>query len=109
VQCPKTVENFTTHAKTGYYDGIIFHRVIKGFMLQTGDPLGGLQPSACLLVLAILCCADRKGGWTPWWVAAFDFLLVVVCWEAGKGRAQNKKGMGVKEVSLLRLLMQWAL
>lgn len=39
-ECPKTVENFTTHAKTGYYDGIIFHRVIKGFMLQTGDPLG---------------------------------------------------------------------
>lgn len=94
-QCPKTVENFTTHAKNGYYDGIIFHRqasccvgvspaaargagrrrpahpcacppcllkwpcwgfvltdssqsiaplrsVIKGFMLQTGDPLGAL-------------------------------------------------------------------
>jgi peptidylprolyl isomerase domain and WD repeat-containing protein 1 len=39
-ECPKTVENFTTHAKNGYYDGIIFHRVIKGFMLQTGDPLG---------------------------------------------------------------------
>lgn len=44
VQCPKTVENFTTHAKNGYYDGIIFHRVIKGFMLQTGDPLGELAP-----------------------------------------------------------------
>eukprot|EP00891_Asterochloris_glomerata_P002139 jgi/Astpho2/2139/fgenesh1_pm.00040_%23_3_t len=39
-QCPKTIENFTTHAKNGYYDNIIFHRVIKGFMLQTGDPLG---------------------------------------------------------------------
>eukprot|EP01132_Coremiostelium_polycephalum_P007544 gene7544-9275_t len=39
-ECPKTVENFTTHSKTGYYDGIIFHRVIKGFMIQTGDPLG---------------------------------------------------------------------
>ncbi|GAB4814723.1 hypothetical protein N2152v2_001769 [Parachlorella kessleri] len=38
--CPRTVENFTTHAKNGYYDGVIFHRVIKGFMLQTGDPLG---------------------------------------------------------------------
>lgn len=38
--CPRTVENFTTHIKNGYYDNIIFHRVIKGFMLQTGDPLG---------------------------------------------------------------------
>lgn len=39
-ECPRTVENFTTHAKNGYYDGVTFHRVIKGFMLQTGDPLG---------------------------------------------------------------------
>ncbi|WFD01568.1 peptidylprolyl isomerase [Malassezia obtusa] len=37
---PKTVENFVGLAKKGYYDGIIFHRVIKKFMLQTGDPLG---------------------------------------------------------------------
>jgi peptidyl-prolyl cis-trans isomerase B (cyclophilin B) len=37
---PKTVENFTTHAKNGYYDGLIFHRVIKDFMLQGGDPTG---------------------------------------------------------------------
>ena len=37
---PKTVENFTTHAKNGYYDSTIFHRIIKSFMLQTGDPLG---------------------------------------------------------------------
>ena len=39
-ECPRTVENFTTHAKNGYYDNVIFHRVIKGFMVQTGDPLG---------------------------------------------------------------------
>lgn len=38
--CPKTVENFTTHCRDGYFDNIIFHRVIQGFMIQTGDPLG---------------------------------------------------------------------
>ncbi len=39
-ECPKTVENFVTHSRNGYYNNLIFHRVIKGFMLQTGDPLG---------------------------------------------------------------------
>lgn len=37
---PKTVENFETHIKNGYYNGIIFHRVIDGFMIQGGDPTG---------------------------------------------------------------------
>lgn len=37
---PKTVENFVTHAKNGYYNGIIFHRVINDFMIQGGDPTG---------------------------------------------------------------------
>jgi peptidylprolyl isomerase len=35
---PLAVENFTTHVKEGYYDGVAFHRIIKGFMIQGGDP-----------------------------------------------------------------------
>ena len=37
---PKTVENFITLAKTGFYNGLTFHRVIPAFMIQTGDPAG---------------------------------------------------------------------
>ncbi len=39
-EAPKAVENFTTHAKEGYYDGLTFHRVIADFMIQGGDPKG---------------------------------------------------------------------
>lgn len=37
---PKAVESFESLAKSGYYDGVIFHRVIPGFMIQGGDPTG---------------------------------------------------------------------
>lgn len=37
-EAPRAVENFITHAKNGYYNGIVFHRVIKDFMIQGGDP-----------------------------------------------------------------------
>lgn len=37
---PLAVENFVTHAKNGYYNNLIFHRVIKNFMIQGGDPTG---------------------------------------------------------------------
>ena len=39
-EVPKTLENFCGHARAGYYDNVIFHRIIQGFMIQTGDPLG---------------------------------------------------------------------
>jgi len=37
---PKTVENFTKLARDGFYDGVVFHRVIPDFMIQCGDPTG---------------------------------------------------------------------
>ncbi len=39
-KAPKTVANFEKLAKSGFYDGLTFHRVISGFMIQGGDPLG---------------------------------------------------------------------
>ena len=37
---PKTVENFLKLARDGFYDGVVFHRVMEGFMIQGGDPTG---------------------------------------------------------------------
>jgi len=39
-ETPLTYENFVTHARNGFYDGVIFHRVISDFMIQSGDPEG---------------------------------------------------------------------
>ncbi|MEX2487753.1 MAG: peptidylprolyl isomerase [Nitriliruptoraceae bacterium] len=39
-ESPQTVNNFVTLARDGFYDGVIFHRVIEGFMIQGGDPTG---------------------------------------------------------------------
>lgn len=39
-EAPLTVKNFIGHAENGYYDGVIFHRVIENFMIQGGDPTG---------------------------------------------------------------------
>lgn len=39
-EAPKTVNNFVFLSREGFYDGVIFHRIIKGFMIQGGDPTG---------------------------------------------------------------------
>ena len=63
-RCPKTVENFCVHARNGYFNGHLFHRVIKGFMIQTGDPMGTLkglfESNAPVVILWVVCCRQRK-------------------------------------------------
>jgi peptidyl-prolyl cis-trans isomerase B (cyclophilin B) len=44
-EAPKTVENFVTLAKKGYYDGTTFHRVVPNFVIQGGDPLSKTLPA----------------------------------------------------------------
>ena len=46
---PNTVANFTTHARNGFYDSLIFHRVIPGFVIQGGDPNGNGTGGASIL------------------------------------------------------------
>ena len=73
---PRTVENFATHARRGYFDGVLFHRVIKNFMIQTG------AHGACV------CCAVRWRVWRcanacrvlhgcPWLLAVAAFCAAV--------------------------------
>ncbi len=47
-ECPKTVENFTVHARNGYYDGVVFHRVIPGFMIRACTPHSPPPPKLSL-------------------------------------------------------------
>ena len=47
VKAPKSAENFLAYVKAGHYDGTIFHRVIKGFMIQGGGFAPGMQQKPC--------------------------------------------------------------
>ena len=68
---PKTVENFQLLSARGYYDGLTFHRIVKGFMIQGGDPLG-----------------DGHGGESAWG-GKFDDEIV-------KDSPLYQKGLGYK-------------
>ena len=53
-RCPKTVENFCVHSLNGYYNNHVFHRVIKSFMIQTGDPTGQSTSLCCVAHCALV-------------------------------------------------------
>ena len=55
VKAPLSVANFVAYAKAGHYDGTIFHRVIKGFMIQGGGMTAEMEASA----------RDRPSRWRP--------------------------------------------
>ena len=58
---PKTVANFVKLAKEGFYDGLIFHRVIPGFMIQGGDPQGtGYGGSKATVVKSVCHLAESR-------------------------------------------------
>ena len=63
---PKTVENFVTHAKNGYYDNGIFHRVIKDFMVQGGDPNGTGMGGAVVLKTSFRTSCAMYAGRSQW-------------------------------------------
>ena len=89
-ECPKTVENFATHAANGFYDGVIFHRVIKGFMVQTGCPLG-----------------DGTGGTSIWGHevrARIACHLMASAWaRLARHRERHRERLGARLTPLLRL------
>ena len=51
---PNTVNNFISLVKKGFYDGLVFHRVIRGFMIQGGDPQGTGMGGPCRGLRAVL-------------------------------------------------------
>ena len=59
---PKTVENFKKLAGRGFYDGTAFHRIVKGFMIQGGDPLTKDPKMESRWALAILVTRSKQSS-----------------------------------------------
>ena len=73
-KCPKTCENFLALAASGYYDGCVFHRVIKTFCCQTGDPTN-----------------TGKGGESIWGKPFPDEIEHTVRWNLKKSEKMDQK------------------
>lgn len=67
---PKAVENFKTHGKNGYYNGVTFHRIIEEFMIQGGDPegtgMGGEAYGVALLKMNLIYIIEVLEVLCPW-------------------------------------------
>lgn len=62
LEAPKAVENFTTLAERGYFDNLFFHRIVKNFMIQTGDPNGKIFQLSKCCASKVLLEATALGG-----------------------------------------------
>ena len=82
---PKTVENFTKLASDGFYDGVVFHRVIEDFMIQGGDPTGtgsggpGYQFEDEFNEHAVVSAASTDTDWILTSERGLSFMSVSTC------------------------------
>jgi hypothetical protein len=75
-ETPKTCENFVTHSRDGYYNNVVFHRIIKDFMIQTGDRQNG-DGSFTHAVLVPIQSPPCASTMPLYWLLTLSFLLGV--------------------------------